>query len=813
MKDITLFIQRELKPRFYANIPHIFPELSFKQKGNRWVSELHADGTQGTGKKEDRSVVTEREPTKVFDNTLQQAFDIITLYQQLHGLQVWEAVNQLCDIVGIAKPEYNEEAQARYLREEERRNKLEQSYHRQKQALFSEKGKATLAYLHRRGWKDAEIQAAGLGHISNEEANRIDAQRAVGISYQLSIPLKSGGTLYGFKFRAISTDYTGDKYVYMQGTEKRGNLFNLTGIQQTDGRIVVVEGELDALHAQVKGVKGIVATGGGKLTEDLLQAAVGRGIRLITLLFDRDARGAQFVRESIDIAHRHRMSVLVATFPEGEHLPDGTPIHDIDEYLQVHSAEELQALIDQAYTGSRWLLQDLIDSYKGKEFTDTEEVKLRNAVINLANHTPNEVEREQVLCLYAAAMNIDGAQVFTPDALRAVANQERAAQDALQQAQQTKQALQEATKMAEGGNVQGALQLMGKAATELRSIDTRAQFSKLLATPTEEAFMQRVGHKQEELPTAYEMAIPTGQKELFTLPSGAITFVCAPTSHGKSTFLQNLALQVAEQQGEGAVLYFSFEEDGDAVSLQFLNKYMNINLCRNSSTRVSNNLRALRHYYRTGEDTYISHNAKQLFNEKQAQFMTKLYTSGKLRVYYEDYDSDELIQAIRFVCSQIKVKAVFIDYIQLLYSRAYRRARMQRTEELKEICKDLKNLCVEKDLSIVVAAQLNREARSPLELHSQRIAEAADLERIANKILCIWNTAFRTQDKEKPRALKDLEKAFDFELGTGGKIYGTLTKNRGGAAGLQAVWTFDGNTGVIKEVAPSEDNQIVIRDF
>lgn len=803
MKDITRFIQTELYPRIYEHIPQIFPELHFTRKGDRYVSPLHVDGSEGTGKKDDRSVVTKKHPTKIYDNTRQEATDIITAFMELNRIgEVWEAVNKLCYIVGILPPEYTPEAQERYKKYEERRTALEASHYRQKKALFAQEGRGVLEYLLSRGWTREEVAEAELGFISPDEATTINAQRNVGSFYTLSIPLRSGSTLYGFKFRTIQkTDGGQDKYTYLYGTEKRGNLFNLTGIQQTDGAIVVVEGELDALHADVRGVKGVVATGGGKLTEELLTAATERGIKRITLLFDKDARGAKFVRESIDTAHEKNISVLVATFPDGESLNDGTPIHDIDEYLQKHTATELQTLIDEAQHGSLYLLNELIEKYQ-RENPDTlkagAEIDLRNEVITLANHTPNEVERGLVLTYYSQLLNIDGAQIFTDEALRAVADRERATENALKQTEETKKALREATALAEKGDTQAALQVMGEAALELRRIDSRAKYSKLLALPTEESLLQRLQSKQEELPTLYELS--NGKDtEQFTLPSGAITFVCAPTSHGKSTLLQNLALQVAADKGDGIILYFTFEEDGDAVTLQMMNKYIDTELCRNYSSKQSNNIRALRHYFKTGEDRFIGGEAKSIFQQKKAEFIQKYYTSGKIRIYYEDYDSAELIEAIRSISSQTKVKAVFIDYIQLLSSRAYRKARLQRTEELKEICKDLKNLSIDTQLPIVVAAQLNREANSPLELHSQRIAEAADLERIANKILCIWNSSFVAQkSKDSAKELEALENRHNFKLGEGGKIYVKLTKNRGGVVGLEAVFPYDGNTGVIR---------------
>ena len=275
MKDITQFINNELKPRIYDNIPQIFPELHFTKKGSKYVSSLHYDGSEGTGAKEDRSVVTAKHPYKVYDNTRQEAKDIITLFMENNRItEVWEAVNRLCSIVGINPPEYTQEAKERYKQQEQRRTALEASAERQRKAIFAPDGKAVLDYLHSRGWTDNEIREAELGYISAAEATTIKAQRSVGDFYTLSIPLRTGSTLYGFKFRTIQAETNGkDKYTYLYGTEKKGNLFNLTGIQQRQGAIVVVEGELDALHAQVRGINGVVATGGGKLTEELLTAA------------------------------------------------------------------------------------------------------------------------------------------------------------------------------------------------------------------------------------------------------------------------------------------------------------------------------------------------------------------------------------------------------------------------------------------------------------------------------------------------------------------------------------------------------------
>lgn len=798
MKDLTLFIESELKPRLWNYYPQIFPELRLTLSMGKYISPLHNDGTEGTGTRKDRCVITQKYPYKVYDQT-KGAKDVITLFMELNNIsETYEAVNRLCGIVGIQRPEYTPEAKERYRQYEERRNALEASAARQREALFAPEGKAVLEYLHGRAWTDEEIKEAELGFISEAEATTINAQRAIGTTHTLSIPLRSGSTLYGFKVRTIENalpDGT-QKYQYTQGTNKKSNLFNLTGIKQTDGRIVVVEGELDALHAQVKGLKNIVATGGGFLTEELLTAALARGIKNITLLFDADKRGADFVRKSIDIAYTKGVAVMVATYPEGEKLANGTPIHDIDEYLQAHTIEELQTLIENARYGTIHLYTEAVKEYTNDNTNITDEIasKVISKVITLGNQTPNQVEREYLFSICAYDFNIDGKEAFSVEALRAEANKQRAATDALKQKNQIEQAIATAKAQAESGNIQAALQTMGEAANALKQIDKVAKYSELLALPTEQSRSQNQSKGADDIETSYyfETTGVTKEIERLTLPSGAITFVCAPTSHGKSTFLQNLALSVAQNGTEGSTLYFTFEESREAVEIQLVNKYINKPLS-------ANNQRSITTYKRKGKN-FFTGNGLNTYLQGDREFAEKLLYSGKLRIYEEDYDSTELIEAIRYICSQTKVKAVFIDYIQMLSKNG---CRLQRNEELKEISKDFKSLAVSLHLPIIVAAQLNREAKSPVEMFAQNIAEAADLERVANKVILLWNSSFKERSKDSSSHLKEWSKRTGIELGQGGTIYALLAKNRGGIVTIEAVLTHHGNEGVITQQKPT----------
>ena len=824
MKDITRFINEELKPRLYSHIPQIFPELHFTKKGSKYISSLHPDGTEGTGRKEDRSVVTEKQPTKVFDNTRQEAKDVITLYMENNRItEVWEAVNKLCNIVGILPPENTPEEKERYRQQEQRRTALELSAERQKKALFAPEGREVLEYLHSRGWTDSEIQEAELGFISTGEATTINAQRSIGDFYTLSIPLRSGSILYGFKFRTIRKETNGqDKYTYLYGTEKRTNLFNLTGIQQEDGAIVVVEGELDALHAQVRGIKGVVATGGGKLTEELLATATDRGIKRITLLFDKDERGAKFVRESINIAHYRGISVLVATFPDGETLSDGRAIHDIDEYLQAHTPQELQSLIDNAISGSKYLLEDLVQTaikeHGEENLTDAIEIDLRNKVIALANHTTNEVERDYILNTYANLVNIDGKQAFTDEALRAVANRERAAEDTLRIERETGRAIEEAKRLFDRErDVQGAQKTLQDLLSRVRLIGDREKYGDLLRITSREERIRKFKEKPEVLRTSYqfteggEVALP------FVIPSGALTILAAPTSHGKSTFLRNLAIDVAKryEYEDKSVLYFTFEESEEDVIAQFTNTYIGKRL--HAVSKRYTQIDSIIDYYKTGQAKYIGGNNAEIsteeFKRRELHFSTNYLDSGKIRIFYRDYDLETLLEALEFAVSNIHTKAIFIDYIQIL--RSQKLARQPRAEQLKEICISLKDFSVKYKIPVVLAAQLNREATTPLRMNNTQMAESSDIEKAANTIVCLWNSNFKLKQygtkepsKDERDELETLE-AKGFVGGREGKLFALVTKIRGSrGVGMYSIFEYKGYCGkVVENYKPEEEQQ------
>lgn len=840
MKDITAFIQNELYPSLFERLDVAFPSLQFLRVSEGWWSCLKMDGTEPATPRKDKTKVTRKYPHRALEQG-GETKDLITLYRELHNLRTdMKAITELCILCGLQLPQMDSEGYRAY---QEKQERLEAAAAAMRAALHTDEGRATLAYLtDTRHYTEDFIKDAELGYCSpataaalrplftykNREGEEVCAlPYGTGNLYTLAIPYRNGGRIMGFVFRTINPDTTPkykDAFV-SAAASKKYHLFGLTGLRLTGGGkaqdITIVEGELDALRAQAAGLTNVVAASGGQISDEALAEARRRGVKRVTLLFDTEATQEsqnatnKKIERAIEAVFRAELYPLVANLPS-----DGGKV-DVDSYLTSHSAKELQGVVNEAISGTAHLytrmVQKAIDAQggEGQEATCKHLHEFKSQVIELANR-PYMPPTDRDL-LFGWFSTSTGEQI-TKDSIQEEADKLKAIEDSSRQREETKKLLSEAFALANGNTPDGvaeALKLIQENVTKLREISTEGEFSHLLSLPTVEGIRNRWKERPTGIYTKY--AFGQGDKqERFMLQSGALTFICAPTSHGKSRMLENLALDMATEQAEGDTLYFSFEEDRDAVEMQLLNVLLGEDVSRN-------NMRTISAYYTHGDTQYFSRNRNtngnypiEEFEAAEARFM-QLLTSGKLRVMSENYDSSKLISAIRYLHKNLpKVRAVFVDYIQLLHTRG---AEEGRKAELADMCRELMSLAKETKLPIVLAAQLNREALSPIEMAAQNIAEASEIEHSANTIMVLWNSINEPLQKSNyyytkggERKLSDAAQKVEklgFEIGKEGKIYAKLVKNRGGARNIDAVFNFHGNTGRITQpdYTPQEPQQ------
>lgn len=360
---------------------------------------------------------------------------------------------------------------------------------------------------------------------------------------------------------------------------------------------------------------------------------------------------------------------------------------------------------------------------------------------------------------------------LTAESLSITVNRLTSSRDKEAQAIDFKKLLTEATKLQDSGDIDKALELLDNRVKEVKLKDKATEFSNLLIPIKEDELKQRLTNKPESLKSGYTI----GGEELL-LPAGAITVLSAPTSHGKTTFLINLALNVAKAYPDKEAYLFSYEEDSDSILINALNTYLDTPISGNNRTTLKNH--------------FTGANSKNI--EGKDQFFRELIDTKRLNIHYSNYSSDTLIEAIRYLHKYAKPGAIFIDYIQLLNLPEGKYKTYSRQEEIKQICIALKDVAVETGLPIILGAQFNREVVNQLRIHATKIGEAGDIERIANLIIGFWNNNFKPLATEGE--IKEIESKGCNNIDT---IYTTILKNRGGVVGKEEILDFNGNTGKI----------------
>lgn len=335
----------------------------------------------------------------------------------------------------------------------------------------------------------------------------------------------------------------------------------------------------------------------------------------------------------------------------------------------------------------------------------------------------------------------------------------------------------------EAGKLEEAFKLQETSLPEVKQISKTTEFENILNSPIDEfSITQRLSNRPDSLKSGY-----TIDGEEYLLQAGAMNIITAPTSHGKTTMLINLALNVLEQYTDGEVYFFSFEEDTDSILIKTLSTYINEDLSKN-------NLKSIKHYFKTGGSVdMFNYEKRDTFLKAKDRFFKDLIETNRLNINYTTYNSEALIEFIRHINKHRKPKAIFIDYIQLLNLPEGRANRLSRQEELKAIGLSIKDIAVETGLPIILGAQFNREVNNLLKLHPTKIGEAGDIERQANTILGMWNNNLPsiTSDGEA-KTIKEKGPEPD-------TIFTKLLKNRGGVIGSECMLNFNGNRGKITQ--------------
>lgn len=813
------FIDYTLKPAIFAAADRVFPEMDFKPFKGGWASPKGLGGRVPTQHRVDKSVITKAQPYRILEQGA-DSVEVIEYYQRQNNcVKPIEAIQAICSIVGLELPQI--EDSAAYISYRDKQERLHKVLRTMQEALPT--AAPIPAFFNNRGWTLNEAQEMGLGYCTAATAATLKEilgegstyfPQGAGTTHPLAIPYISGGDIKGFIFRALESTVT-PKYVKVFSSKRdtqNYSLFGLTGLPlkgtEWDRTITVVEGELDALRAAAKGVRNVVSAASKNLSADALIEAKKRGVERVVLLLDWDgvekaAEREQDIKKALTTLRSVGLKGLVATFPQEAQKVDA------DTFLNTHTGEELQALIESAIIGGEWELQRIFAKYANTDLTGAKELDFIDSIIGLTyeSNLP-ALEQQRVITLVDA---YSGGR-FTAGYLREELERREERKKKVEQKAVLQAAINNATEALGRGDITAAFAEIDKA-SKAQEISKEAGYNKYLQTPTAEGITATLQSKKEGIPTGYIFKGERKEVEL-ELPTAALTYICAPTSQGKSRFLQNLALNLATDNSAGEVLYISLEEDTAAVVERFINLHNAEEL-----NAAGNNSALIRSYFTTGSTQYIKGD-KVAHLRESIQGVLSLMERGRLRIISRNDSpeiaySQELAGAISYIAKNTHLKAVFIDYVQLIYTKGNKGSRK---EEIMDICNTLMEVSVKTGLPIVLAAQLNREAVSPLDMSVQHIADASNIEHSANMVLLLWDSkvlptagkdnSYRYQTtkgsdsgKKEYRLTAEAEALEEkgFKCGISGKVYCLLAKNRAGERNIEAILDCNPNTGKIAQ--------------
>jgi len=252
------------------------------------------------------------------------------------------------------------------------------------------------------GFTPSELLSAGL-IVHNEEKNK-DYDK---FRNRLMFPVKDNyGRIIAFGGRTLS-DEAGPKYLNSPETllfKKSECLYLLDMAREAirqKGYVLVVEGYFDALALHHFGLENAVATLGTALTSQhgrLLK----RYTTEVVFSYDADMAGQAAVLRGFEPLVQAGLNIRVLVMPD---------VKDPDEYLQKHSKEEFEAMVEKAPGFFRWWAQSLKKKFQGSPVE--ERMRALQGFVPMILQIPDEVLVQAACSAIESELGLDNRDLLT----------------------------------------------------------------------------------------------------------------------------------------------------------------------------------------------------------------------------------------------------------------------------------------------------------------------------------------------------------------------------------------------------------------
>jgi DNA primase catalytic core len=793
MSNLTDWIKTELYPTLYENIDTALSEHEFKRYSGGWRSKTYLNSSPHKDRL-DKTVISKKAPGYILEQG-GETLSLVDYVMRRDNLEFIPAVETLAKAVGLQLPKGEIDFNT-YQRDKDQITLLESCNSYFIYCLENSTGADEVrAYLSSRGYSDEDIKTMELGYIPDQDKlfkyllskgysqtlidEVVKLNKGIGTTHKLTIPYRSGGSIKGFKFRTIGE--ATPKYLNSTGLDRLGGFFNLLGIKG-DKDLVIVEGELDSLSATARGVNNIVATGGNSISSDQIQDAIKRGAKSFSLCLDtepgKEEETANKINSAIEVIPGEGVNRVYIV-----NLPDlGGGKTDPDRLIKESGVEAFREAIRGALPYYEYKLQELLNKYAkiedevGLKPKDID--KLLDEVVELSYKIPEATDRDRFKKLFTSLEAIKELGI-TEESLSITVDRLTSSKNKELRDKELKKLLSEATQLQTKGDTDKALELLNNGVKETI---TKGAIDLLPPPLNFNSLLDEIA----TLPPAYKTGYSSLDKFIGFTP-GAITLIAGRPSHGKTTFMFNLLLEMSRQYPEEVFYFFTYEEPVKNISIKLLNRLIATDLSQ---------------YYREIKDlskptnyeflkSYIKARRTDIQPIEEGKIkLQELIDSQRLKVIDKNYSVEELYNLILYLNKKERIGGVFIDYIQRM--RTDRRTQDKRTE-IAHISDQVLQIAKDSGLPLILGAQLNRATNQKPTL--ENLKEAGNLEEDANTVLSVYNESRERDESSEGETLKGAREV-ELEI--------KALKNREGEVNQTATLLFDKYTGVIKDKSPKE---------
>jgi len=743
-KEITDWIKNELYPTLFESIDTALPEHNFKRFSGGWRSKTYLDASPHRDRA-DKTIVSKKAPGIILENG-GEALSLVDYTMRRDRIGFIQAVETLANVVGLQLPkgDFNQESYQRY---KDQATLLEDcnSYFIYCLANSTEADEVR-AYLSSRGYSDEDIEAMELGYIPTQEKlfkyllskgysqslidEVVKLNKGIGSTHRLTIPYRSGGSIKGFKFR--TTGNATPKYLNSTGLDKLGGFFNLSGIKG-DKDIVIVEGELDSLSATARGVENVVATGGNSISTDQVKDAIRRGAKSFTICLDtepgKEEETAKRLTSAIEVILGEGVNRVYTV-----NLPDlGGDKTDPDRLIKERGIEVFKEALGNrltygAYLGFKLLQEYLSKANQSGEIDYKERDLLRERVVEIRS----QLSAQDRIDFNKNLVEPLEAHGFTEPLLSELEENHKTA---IEEAKRNK-------KVDELLKTVGQLQDKGEAIKQLKTglKDIEAITGKGLLPPP--MSFDTLIDEIATIPPAYKTGYSSLDSFIGFTP-GAITLIAGRPSHGKTTFMFNLLLQMSKLYKDESFYFFTYEEPVRNISVKLLNRLI--------ETDLSGHFREIRDLSKPSNYEFIKAYIKARRTdinqiEEGKRKLQELIDSQRVKLIDRNYSVEQLSSLIAYQNKRERIGAVFIDYIQRMRTEVNFK---DTTPEVANISKQVMRIATESGLPIILGAQLNRATDTKGgKPKLENLKASGSLEEDANTVISVYCKAREEEETE-----------------------------------------------------------------